>query len=155
MVLGFLKIRQTPPDGYRGGYLLTTDYGRPLEFHFTAPLKISRQERILYGGSFDSFVFAEVLGKPLTDRQGVAPQIVLVDSRGLLELRRKIPAPVVLITKSADGTIHAQPHPDFLQDQSAFEKLKSLVPSGLDWLEPFVRIDQALDEVGDVSNAAA
>ena len=80
--------------------------------------------------------------------------MVLVDCRGLLELRRRIPAPVVLPSRNADGGVQVQPHPDFPQDAAAFEKLRSLVASGLDWLEPFSRIEQALEEVGETPLAA-
>lgn len=95
VVLGFLTVRATERAGWRGGYLLTTEYGRPIEFHFTSEVRLSKQQQLLFGKDVESYLFAEVIGKPMTDRQVTAPRLIAVDHAALLELRRLIPAPVV------------------------------------------------------------
>ena len=155
--LGFLTVRDTP-HGLRGGYLLTSEYGRPIEFHYTSELRIGREQRLLYGKELEPYVHSEVIGKPLTDRQSSAPRVVLVDLSSLLDLRRSIPAPVVKVSSekamSRDQDRTEQPvavaiecHPEFPDDRDAFERIQALAASNFDWLEPFDRLEKALAEI--------
>jgi len=48
-VFGFLTAVDSPLHGLFGGYLVVDSLGRPLEFHCTAPVKVSRAQQILYG----------------------------------------------------------------------------------------------------------
>ena len=41
-VFGFLTAVDTPTHGLFGGYLVVDSLGRPLEFHCTAPVKVTR-----------------------------------------------------------------------------------------------------------------
>ena len=162
LVLGFLTVRQEGHDSLRGGYLLATQYGRPVEFHYTDALAIPSAHRALYGASFEPYVYGEIFGKALTDRQSMAPRIVLVDSPGLLALRRHVPAPVVWI-ESAKGPTQSDQAPKlktgclngFEQDLAAFERIESIALQGFDWLEPFSRLDDALRELGANQTSAA
>jgi len=154
LVLGFLHVRRTSPEAFRGGYLLTTDYGRPIEFHYSSEVSVPRSHQVLFGKQFEPLLSAEVLAKPMTDRQSTAPRLILVDTPALLDLRRLIPAPVVLLSTIAEGgesKLKPQSHPEFEKDLAAFEKIRTLVPPGLDWMEPFVRIDEALAEIREPS----
>ena len=45
---GFLTAVDTPTHGLFGGYLVVDSLGRPLEFHCTAPVKVTRAQQILY-----------------------------------------------------------------------------------------------------------
>ena len=80
VLLGFLAIRKTPSEGVRGGYLITTEYGRPVEFHYTTELKLAGPQRLLFGGAAPEYLHVELIAVPLTDKQTVAPQILFVDS---------------------------------------------------------------------------
>jgi hypothetical protein len=167
VVLGFLTVRPTATEGLRGGYLLTTDYGRPIEFHYTSEFRLTGPERLLFGTPPPEYLHVEMLAQPLTDRQTVAPRIVLVDRPNLLELRRRIPAPVVLIESpsaespelAADQTRHlaafrSQTHVEFPDDAIAFERIRELTPSSFDWLEPFDRLAAALAEIRETRSLA-
>lgn len=151
VVLGFISVQPTKDGGVRGGYLLTTEYGRPIEFHYTSEVAIPRPQQILHGEGFEPYLYAEIVAKPMTDRQGTAPRAILVDHPALLELRRLIPAAVIQLRRNAQGEGQFQPrvHVDFPQDEAAFGILQNLVPRNFDWLEPFERIDQALGEIQD------
>ena len=48
---GFLTTVESPAHGLFGGYLLVDSIGRPLEFHCTTPVKVSRAQQILYGAT--------------------------------------------------------------------------------------------------------
>lgn len=152
VVLGFLTVRETATGGYRGGYLLTSEYGRPIEFHYTTELKASRRHQILHGAGYEDYIYAEVLAKPMTDQQGTAPRAILVDRPQLLALRPLIPAAVLYLnpeTAGTSGQISAIVHPNHGQDQPAFGVLGKIVPSNFDWMEPFERIAEALSEIQD------
>lgn len=148
VVLGFMTVRETERGGLRGGYLLTSDYGRPIEFHYTSELRLNPQQQVLYGKAADSCLFAESLGKPMTERQGTAPLIIATDCLRLLELRCHIPAPVVFLNAQPVGVSDVY-HGDFPQDKQAFAKIKTIVPEKFDWMEPFDRVSVALAEIRD------
>lgn len=160
LVLGFMTVRKTVGDGYRGGYLLTNEYGRPIEFHYTSEVRFDRQQQLLHGTGFESYLYVDLVGKPMTDRQSTAPRIILVDHSKLLDLRTRIPAPVVCLQmNAADPATVTAPivttHADFGSDLAAFEKIKEKALANFDWLEPFERLEMALSEIRDPGSAAA
>lgn len=148
LLLGFVKVLSPAPEEYRGGYLLTTDFGRPVEFLYTGPFRVRSTDRLLHGREFEEYLFSEVLAKPMTDRQSSAPRVVFAQQPPLLGLRRLIPAPVLLVQRTGvDSAVEARPHPDFEPDRAAFDRVRSLVPPRFDFLEPFERIDAAIAEI--------
>ncbi|MBY0587934.1 hypothetical protein K2X85_12210 [bacterium] len=152
LVLGFVGVRRESSTTFRAGYLLVTDYGRPIEFHYTAPVTVPQSHQLLYGPDFEPIFFSESLAKPMTDRQSAAPHLIVVASPALLRLRQMIPAPVVYVFRvSPDGPWACQSHPEFAKDQGIFEKAASMVPPGFDWREIFERIDAALAETKETS----
>ncbi|QDU59308.1 hypothetical protein Pan216_01360 [Planctomycetes bacterium Pan216] len=162
IVIGFLTVRPVDETALRGGYLLTTEFGRPLEFHYTSELRVSHQQRLLYGPSFDSYIQAEVIAKPMTNRQSTAPRIIVVNRMPLLDLRRHIPAPVscLLETQAKPEEPDSRPfrievHDEYPYDRAAFDKIQKLAAEGFDWLEPFERIEQALAEIREPGAIAA
>lgn len=146
LTLGFLDVVGDDASGYRGGYLLTNEFGRPIEFHHTTPVTVSRQDRLLHGAGFESYLFVDTLAKPMTDRQSAAPRLIVVGQPILLELRRQIPAPVVHLVGGERESAVARALEDHASDQAAFEKLRGLAPPQFDWLEPLGRIRAALEE---------
>jgi hypothetical protein len=162
LVLGFMSVRASA-GGPRGGYLLTTEYGRPIEFHYTSEVVVTPQQRILYGPGYERFLYGELIGKALTERQGAAPRLIVVDRPELLELRRHIPAPVVYLEPlptSADHPASSNPNVrvlgEFPHDDAAFQSVRSLAPTGFDWDEPIERVRLALAEIPlDIQRPAA
>lgn len=156
MVLAFLTVRPTADQTFRAGYLLTTPYGRPIEFHYTADFRLRGSQRLLFGTKIDEYVEVDLLAVPLVERQSVAPRIVVVDRPALLELRSRIPAPLVLLEPSNEGdqrwkvTTHASA-PD---DREEFDAIRDLSPPNFDWLEPFDRLSAALAETREQRSAA-
>jgi hypothetical protein len=156
VVFGFLTVRATPTDGIRGGYLLTTQYGRPLEFHYTAEVRLRGPQRLLFGARVDEFVEVDLLAVPLTERQSSAPCIVVVDRPALLELRSRVPAPVVCLGPSDDSSAlwSVQVHEAQSTDHAEFLNAVEIAPPRFDWLEPFERLGAALAELRDGRQAA-
>lgn len=95
--VGFLLVKPTQRGGLRGGYLITSAYGRPIEFHYTGEILVPPPQRVLYGTRFEPAVYGETIGKALTDRQSRAPKLIAVTQPACMSLRRLIPAPMVCV----------------------------------------------------------
>ena len=149
VVFAFLTIRSTPDGGLRGGYLLTTQHGRPIEFHYTSEMRLRGPQRLLFGERIDEFVEVDLMAMPLIERQTSTPTIVVVDRVQLLELRTRIPAPVVCLQPSdfEDAKWNALVHSTQPDDDAEFRSVVALAPPNFDWLEPFDRLAAALGEI--------
>src|SRR5438445_6667229 len=94
--LGFLTIVQES-NGYLGGYLVTNQWGRPLEFRLSSAVQPNRVQQILYGGTLQPYICADLIGKTLVDKAGVPVQLVLTDREPALELRSQVDVPVAWV----------------------------------------------------------
>jgi hypothetical protein len=169
--LGFLTIIQEN-NGYVGGYLVTNLWGRPLEFRLTTAVQPSRIQLILYAGTLEPYVCADLIGKTLVDKTSTAVACIFTDCRPVLDLRLKIDVPIVCLpgeprileargsypTANADpasGNLkwHVLCHPRFLEDAVAVRELRDHLDGALDLMEPFARIRQAMSEARKLSVA--
>jgi hypothetical protein len=169
--LGFLTIVQEN-NGYLGGYLVTNLWGRPLEFRLTTAVQPSRIQLILYGGTLEPYVCADLIGKTLVDKTSTAVACVFTDCKPVLDLRLKIDVPVVCLpgeprllevpasypnandepeSQNLKGQVLC--HPRFPEDAVAVRALRDRLDAGLDLAEPFVRIRQAMSEARKLSVA--
>src|SRR5271169_5110072 len=94
--LGFLTVLHEP-SGYLGGYLVTNVWGRPLEFRLSTAVQTNRVQQILYAGTLQSYVCADLIGKTLVDKTGIPVQLVLTDREVVLDLRLQLEIPVILL----------------------------------------------------------
>jgi len=156
VVFGFLTVRPTPNDGMRGGYLLTSEHGRPIEFHYTSEVRLRGPQRILFGVRVEEFLEVDLVALPLTERQSVVPSVVVVDRPALLELRTRIPASVVCLGPSDEPNLpwSIQVHATQPADLQEFQKAVDFAPPNFDWLEPFERLSAALSEIRETNLAA-
>ena len=160
-VFGFLSIEHVPDLGYCGGYLLLNPLGRPIEFHCTAPVRENRAQQILYGETYESFIYCEQIGKALLDKAGQSADIIFVNDHrfGELEVAGDIPVVEVGSDSRPGRSVNAEqvqqriqvgsqtlvwlgPVVDRERVSSACQSLAKSIP--LD--EPFERISQAIDE---------
>lgn len=152
---GFLTTVDSPTHGVFGGYLLVDSVGRPLEFHCTAPVKVTRAQQILYGATLPSQLHGRQIGAALLAEATVTPAVVLTDSDAMLTVRSHTSLPVALV-KRADaatppggfllGTSAVNPHATDAGDVDAIRvRLEELV-GAVDLTEPFERIRAAIDE---------
>jgi hypothetical protein len=140
--LGFLTAIELPDRGYVGGLLVTNQFGRPLEFQCTAPLKPNRTQEILYGPTLVPYVLGDLIGRTLIEKVGIKPHLVLTERHELLGLRELVDIPVACVDELlADGravasevTSSAEP------DETAVAP--QLVPSE----EPIAVVDASADE---------
>ena len=76
--LGFLTVLHES-SGYLGGYLVTNLWGRPLEFRLSTAVQPNRVQQILYGGTLQPYICADLIGKTLVDK--TAPPVQLIADR--------------------------------------------------------------------------
>jgi hypothetical protein len=159
LAFGFLTAVDSPSHGLFGGYLLVDPAGRPLEFHCTAPVKVSRAQQILYGATLQSHLHGRQIGATLLAEGTVAPELVLTDFEPMLHVRSHTSLPVALVTRAdaaaapspvstsfAIGSVSISPHAqDAGLGEALRQKLESLV-AAVDLAEPFERIRAAIEE---------
>jgi hypothetical protein len=94
--LGFLTIVQEN-NGYLGGYLVTNSWGRPLEFRLSTAVQPNRIQQILFGGSLQAYICADLIGKTLVDKTAAVAQCIITDCEAVLDLRLCVDLPVVYL----------------------------------------------------------
>jgi hypothetical protein len=151
--LGFLTVLQEG-NGYVGGYLVTNNWGRPLEFRLTSAVQPNKVQQILYAATLVPYICGELIGKTLVDKAGVPVQLVVTSCEPALDLRLKLDVPVVWLAPAEEprGGI-ALPnhravlvcHPRHPADADAVRGLLADL-EGVDLAEPFARIREAIAE---------
>jgi hypothetical protein len=157
---------------YRGAILATDDWGKPLEFRCTAPVKPTSVQRTLYGSTLMPHILVELIAKPLTDALNEKPAAVLVSEPLFLGLRYKVDVPVVWIrrqsldikvTTEADNSdghtilmdcesgrfepVIMESHWEFPQDTDSCARLLKELFGRWDIVEPFERLYKGLEYV--------
>jgi hypothetical protein len=162
--LGFLTVLHEA-SGYVGGYLVTNIWGRPLEFRLSSPVQPNRVQQILYGGSLQPYVCADLIGKTLFEKTSTPAQLIVTDREPVLELRLTQETPVAWLAKADDPLTPALVaagaavgavalsnnavlfcHPRFLGDLAAIREILGRLDGSLDLAEPFARIRDAIGE---------
>ena len=149
---GFLTVVESSTHGLFGGYLLVDPAGRPIEFHCTAPVKVSRAQQILYGATLHSHLHGRQIGATLLAAGSLEPRIVLTDLESMLAVRSHTSLPVALVPAgdaSADSAVGpagvSVPEGDAAAATGLREALDPLAAS-IDLREPFARIRAAIEE---------
>jgi hypothetical protein len=149
-----LTVVEHADHGLFGGYLVLNAAGRPLEFHCTAPVKPSRAQEILFGPTLAPYLEGELIAATLLSRAKSRPHAVCTDRRGVLAARAMVDFPFVLALEEGALVplglmplglgVHraAASH----ADRIAIEETCAALLAGLDLLEPFSRIREALEE---------
>jgi len=151
-VIGFLTAVDTPTHGCLGGYLLVDGCGRPIEFHCTTPVKVSRAQQILYGATLPGQLHGRHLGAALLGGATVTPRLVVTDLETMLAVRTETELPVALVTApdgDRPGTVvlgGAAVVPPPTPTDDGWREALELLARAVDIHEPFGRIRAAIDE---------
>ena len=100
--LGFITVVETPEIGFSGGLLIVNTLGRPIEFHCTAAVKINRAQKILYGRTYQSFLFCDQIAASLLEHTRTQPQAYVTDCVELMPLTESVESPVLLLPNHPD-----------------------------------------------------
>ena len=161
---GFLTAVESGSHGVFGGYLLVDPLGRPLEFHCTAPVKVSRAQQILFGSTLQSHLHGQQIGGTLLAEGTVMPEMVLTDLEPMLHVRNHTKLPVAFVRDATlgppavvfgsmlgtcsftIGNASVSPHAtDAFREADLRERLEELA-AAVELCEPFERIRAAIDE---------
>lgn len=153
---GFLTAVESGSHGVFGGYLLVDPLGRPLEFHCTAPVKVSRAQQILFGSTLQAHLHGQQIGGTLLAEGTITPDLVLTDLEAMLHVRGHTKLSVALVRSGAAspiggssflvGNTSVSPHVnDCGRGAELQERLEELAAT-VDLCEPFERIRAAIDE---------
>jgi hypothetical protein len=161
--LGFLTVLQET-NGYLGGYLVTNIWGRPLEFRLSTAVQPNRVQQILYAGTLQPYICADLIGKTLVEKTSVQVQLLLTDREPVLDLRQRVEIPVAWLVSAEDTTVsrpavagnEVRPrnpregpilcHPRYPGDVLVIRELLGRLDSAWDLTEPFARIREAIAE---------
>jgi hypothetical protein len=143
---------------------VTNQWGRPLEFRLSTAVQPNRVQQILYAGTLQPYICADLIGKTLVEKTGAAAQLLLTDREPVLDLRLRVDVPVVWLAPAADplagalsrGGTEVRPaegqsgplvcHPRFPADVEVMQEMLARLDGSLDLAEPFVRIREAIAE---------
>lgn len=127
--IGFLTTVASASHGVFGGFLLVDEVGRPLEFHCTAPVRVSRAQEILYGPTLHGELHGRRIGGSLVNAAGIKPRLVLVESQQMMQVQDETDLPVAVVDPV----------------EPLRERFGGLLPE-IDLREPFERIREAIAE---------
>jgi hypothetical protein len=161
--LGFLTILHEA-NGYMGGYLVTNQWGRPLEFRLSTAVQPNRIHQILYADTLQPYLCADLIGKTLVEKTSLPAQFLVTDHPSALDLRLRLELPVAWLAASDDplakelagGDACVRPpsgklgavvcHARFATDVPVVRDLLERLDGQLDLAEPFLRIREAMSE---------
>ena len=152
---GFLTAVDSSAHGLFGGYLVVDAFGRPLEFHCTAPVKVSRAQQILYGPTLHGHLHGLQIGGALLAEGKTEAAVVLTDLESMLQVRPHTSLPVVFVQPAAAarnglgfvvGDTVVSPHAADAAISAQLEERLAALAAAVDLREPFERIRAALDE---------
>ena len=77
-MIGYLDVELHEPLGYLGGILVADEFGLPVEFRHTLPVRPTKLQRALYGSALDRYLRGVVITQRLVAGLEHEPAVVLV-----------------------------------------------------------------------------
>lgn len=152
--LGFFDVKRNEDGSFCSGLLVTNSKTQPLSFIGSKPIKPTTIQRILYGKAFEPYIRDEVLGTSLFKASTEKIDVVFVRYKSLLKLRKLISPRLCCINSEAltdtqnsqdSIEVHSLYPGDKTYCHEVYQHLREILQNEV--LEPFDRIDKALDEL--------
>lgn len=150
--LGYLTCPKDGAGRFLGALLITDARTVPLAFTFVEPIHPTLIQRILYGRVLESHLRINIIAKSLAASRTRALDVLFVDAPELLAARSFFDAPTAYLSPldSKRPGVRLAPYRydtgDNTADQDAVGKLVSRLDMSVDLLDPFRRIEEALQE---------
>jgi len=170
--LAYLIAGTIDEESWSGGLLVTDDKGLPLDFRYVEPIRPTKIQRLIYGGSLQRYLLLEAIGSTLLRDTSTKAKYVFTSDPLLLELETQNGTRFVSINKSDSeplmvvgewhseevGSVFVQlstSGPPFelrfnADDENATSLIAdelSEVAKELNFSEPLERVGQALEEI--------
>lgn len=165
--IGFLTALEDAQHGFFGGYLVLSDWGRPLEFHCSTPVLPNQAQRILYGQSLGSYVLSDLIGQTLLGKAQLPVQAIFTDQRDMLGLTL-LRDDVIVCVESEDRNGGPSENlsgpqlllagyrlygtPSCIWQPSTLEQSVATLVAHVDLAEPFERIRGAIREAQRITD---
>jgi hypothetical protein len=172
ILLGYLSLFDTKnQDGKIGSVLITDDKGVPQEFRCSHPVKPTKVQIQLYGDTLEPYIGVHLCGIPLLNSLQLKPDLIITGKEFLLEVRESYSSPLVYIQRAGEKieietpehkhrkridcpTTRFNPiiitnHHDYFEDQEVAAQIMTKVFSYLDPHEPFDRMKNAVEMLGN------
>jgi len=153
LILCYLTSPQDAANGFLGSIMVTDYRARPLHFAFVSPIRPTKIQRILYGSTLEEHVKIDVIGEKLLKDLPFCPDVLFVDTKELLALRRTVEMPTAFLSKSIGSkddpgrlTTLEYDTGSNLDDQDIVGRVLASLESYVDLVEPFARMREALKE---------
>jgi len=104
--LGFLTVLHET-NGYLGGYLVTNQWGRPLEFRLSTSVQPNRIQQIIYGATLETYICADLIGKTLVEKTGTNAELIFTDREPVLDLRLHVDVPVAYFAMANEASVES------------------------------------------------
>lgn len=124
--IGYLISLTLEDNYYLGGFMITDQYGIPLEFKYTEPIKPTKIQKILYGSALEKYLKKEVVFGNLLNSSAVKLDLLVTFKNDLLDLGTA-PCPAI----SLEQTV-LPPFSEIGQEETVNERefLLQISPSG-------------------------
>lgn len=153
--IAFLTIIESEANAKIGGLLVTSERGRPIEFHCTEPVTPNRAQQILYGRTLDAYLCGDLIAPSLLGKLKTRPALVVTDVASVLIARERHEEPMVAIVKFPMGSQHLSSH-EFQGFQmgshtvvtnAKFPKDESEVIERWSTFEAWIELEEPLDRI--------
>lgn len=94
---GYLTAGEVEPSLFIGAAMCTDEFGLPVEFRYTEPVRATPLQRILYGNALQRYLCREVIASTLLQAMETVPEVWVVQDEVLLEPMEGDHAPVVML----------------------------------------------------------
>lgn len=153
--------------------LVTDEFGIPLEFKCTQSIKPTAIQKTLYGDKMKSYIAVKLCGLQLLGSINNMPELIFVNSRQHLELRKEIDTPTLFVSKVGDiinlsssneinnekfkledssgqfQPLNLQAHISFRDDLKQAQELANSLFVNFDLAEPFDRMLKSIIILGN------
>jgi hypothetical protein len=153
LILSYLICPQDAANAFLGAIMVTDYRARPLHFAFVSPIRPTKIQRILYGSTLEEHIKIDVIGEKLLKDLPFPPDILFVDTKELLAVRRVVEIPTAFLSKSVDSehdpgrlTTLKYDTGSSLDDQDIVGRALASLEAYIDLVEPFSRMREALKE---------
>lgn len=170
--VGYVRTYSLEDASYIGGLMITDNYGIPLEFKYTEPIKPTKIQKILYGQALEKYIKKEVILLNLLNNTTGKPDVLVTPEDNLTEFKNAVSYPVINLERTSlaplsevgvSEDIHqgefilqaspsgsplriklTEPNPDKRQK---VETIILELGKSMDLIEPLIRVEGALKAI--------
>jgi hypothetical protein len=174
-LIGYLRV-DSHENYFRGAALVTDQRGIPTDFRYTEPVRPTKLERILYGSALDIYLREDIILDNLLGAIETKPSLWLLEDRELIGPVQKIShLPAIVIETSTRAPLESSGQceptteegvfmlqadnisaplrigvsPENVSRVSQFAQTLTASAEGMELMEPFSRIQRALEAVSE------